>query len=97
MALAAGCGVQRPGRVAQRELEFGCVLGLRLQPPADVGCERELVEPAAEAHGEVALDRSRVESRRLGRLDPAAGAPLHELPLDRVQRRELVVAPVERA
>ena len=53
--------------------------------------ERELVERAAEERRQLALERGAIERLGVGRLDARAGAPLHELPLDRVERRELVV------
>ena len=89
--LAAGSGMQRPAGVLQREVELARVLSLLCEPPVDVRGERELVEPAAEARSELPFERRAVQRFGFGRFDARAGAPLDELALDRVERRELVV------
>jgi hypothetical protein len=93
---AAGRRVQRPRRVAQREIELGRVRGLLLHPGGDVRREGELVEAPAEALAQLALQRGAVERLRVFRRDPRGGATLDELALDRVDGRGLVVPASER-
>ena len=90
--LAAGLRMQRPGRVTQREIELGRVRGLVGEPARDVRREGELVEASAEMAAQLALERAAVERLRILRRDARRRPSLHELALDLMERRQLVVA-----
>ncbi len=95
--LAAGRRVQRPGSVLQGEVEFGGVIRFVGQPLRDRHGVGDLVEFSGENLLQPGFESGAVERCRLVRLDLVAGAALHEMALDRVQRRKLVMACGERA
>src|SRR5581483_6882638 len=78
-----------PARVARGELEFARMLSFVREPCGHLAREVELGEIATE---ELPGGRLRIEARDIGGLHLVQGTALYELPLHRIERRELVVA-----
>ena len=89
---------RRPGGVACGEIEVGGALGLLLHPLRDVAGEDELRQRLAETRFELCRQGRAVDCGCGFRGHALHGAALHEEPLHRIDRRQLMVAvPARRA
>ena len=92
VARAASLGVQGPGGVAQRKIDWLDVRRLVLQPGFNMRGVGEFAEGAAETDCQFRFQRGTIEGR--GHVGFVLGhrLALHELALDVVERREFLVA-----
>ena len=88
-----GCG---PGGVSRGQVELGGVQGFVLLPFGDMPSEGQFAERFLEQRGKLFLCCVAIDGGSVFGLDLVHGAPLHEQPLDRINRRELVVMTGER-
>ncbi len=96
MFFAALGGERGPGGVARGEVELGFVRGFVVEPLGDVGDEGFLVERRGEKPLQFQGGGLAVNGGGLGGADAADGSFLHETAFHGKQRREFVMALLQR-
>ncbi len=91
-----------PGGVALRQVERGGVAGFVVEPARDMPGiaplpRRDAIDGAAAQRVQLLREGRAVDRRRVCLLDALDRAALHEQPLDRIERRQRVVARLQRA